>query len=130
MYSNHKLIWYHPPLQGWIAEYSAQGMEGEVWRIFQDGQAAQSREAGWQLTGMHRLQTGQELTILAEDGAVLWTGPIEPIRVGWFRWRRIFPDDPDWAPPGIPLAQWASWFRASPPLAAILKYPDSAVNSK
>jgi hypothetical protein len=23
-------------LNGWISEYSAQGMEGEVWRIFQD----------------------------------------------------------------------------------------------
>lgn len=116
-------------LQGWIAEYSAQGMEGEVWRIFQDRNHAQSREGGWTLTGMHCLQTGQELTILAEDGAILWTGPIAPTRSGWLGWRTLHPRDPNWTPPEIPLEQWQTWFQASPPLAAVLKYPDVAVNS-
>ncbi len=108
-------------LRGWISEYSAQGMEGDFWRIFQDRTFAQSRDAGWALTGMHLLGEGDELTIFAADESVCWSGVITAVRSGWLGLRRLTPVDPDWAPVGVAPEEWSSWFRHQPPLEAELR---------
>ena len=108
-------------LRGWISEYSAQGMEGDLWRVFQDRAFAQSRDAGWEMQGMHVLSEGCELTIFAADGSVCWSGVITAVRSGLFGLRKLAPGHPDWAPAGVTREEWASWFRHQPPLEAELR---------
>lgn len=108
-------------LRGWISEYCAQGMEGDFWRIFQDRAYAQSRDAGWEMQGMHLVSEGHELTIFAADGSVCWSGVITATRSGVFGLRRLAPGQPDWAPAGVAPEEWASWFRHRPPLEAELR---------
>lgn len=103
---------------GWIAEYNAQGMESEFWRIFQDRAFAESETAGWDFQGMVILGDGHELTILGEDGEALWSGILRSRRVGR---RRLTPQAPDWSPPDVPIETWNDWFQRHPPLAATLR---------
>jgi hypothetical protein len=112
-------------LTGWITEYNAQGMESEFWRVFQDQTHTQSRDSGWDLAGMHRLATGQQLTIFAANGQ----GMLQPRWFGqWLRLRRCYPSDSDWSPLGVALSDWERWFRHSPPLAATLLLPVDAAD--
>ena len=108
-------------LRGWISEYSAQGMEGDFWRIFQDHAYAQSRDAGWEMQGMHVVGEGHELTIFAPDGSVCWRGVITATRSGRFGLCTLAPGHPDWAPAGVAPEEWTSWFRHQPPLEAELR---------
>lgn len=105
---------------GWISDYTAQGMEGERWHIFQDRNYSADRTHGWQLEGMHPLQSGDHLTIFADDGRVLWAGHLAPSRRRWFSHRQVLPSEPAWHPPDVAAATWLDWFQQQPALVAIL----------
>jgi hypothetical protein len=104
-------------IEGWISEYWEQGME-YVAAIFQDRSHATGRDGGWRYEGMHSLCEGDELTILADDGAVLWSGRVGSM--GCDGRLEIMPATSAWVPPGIDPAQWREWFCASPSLCAVL----------
>ena len=110
-------------LHGWISEYTAQGMEGDVWLIFQDRAYARDREGGWDMAGMYRLQEKDALTIFDEQGQVLWSGVIATRPSGLFNLFKRRPGHPDWSPTDVSLIDWHNWFRHQPPLEAILKRP-------
>jgi hypothetical protein len=108
-------------LNGWITDFSEQGMEGEAWRIFQDAAHATSRIAGWRMEGMICLAPGQHLTIYDDAGAALYAGVLRAHRMHWWSRRQLLPVDTRWAPRGILMPVWEGWFRAHPPLAAQLQ---------
>ncbi|MEM7346910.1 MAG: hypothetical protein AAF485_21945 [Chloroflexota bacterium] len=107
-------------IQGWIAEYSAQGMEGETWLTIQDKSYSRDRQGGWRLEGMCILEIGDQLTIFGLDGQLLWSGLIQPRRTGFLGLKKTSPNHPDWSPETVDLVTWRRWFRHSPPLEAIL----------
>lgn len=108
-------------LRGWISEFSEQGMEGEVWRIFQDEAHSDSDSHGWRFEGMHRLADGDELTILNAEGSTVWQGLLQN-QTRWFGFAKsTTPVEPEWHPVDVPLQIWKGWFQARPPMRAILK---------
>ncbi len=106
---------------GWISDYSAQGMEGEIWQIFQDRAYAQDRAQGWRPEGMHRLESGDRLTIFDDEGVVLWAGRLAARRRNWYSHRKLFPGDPAWHPTGVAAETWQGWFQQKPALSATLE---------
>lgn len=107
-------------LRGWISEFSEQGMEGEVWRIFQEEEFSDSNTQGWRYEGMRQLADGDLLTILAADDGILWQGTLR----SQSRWLGLGgslpPVHPDWHPSDVSVETWSGWFRTQPPLRAIL----------
>ena len=104
-------------LHGWIDLYQAQGMSAPA-HVFQDARFALSRTEGWEAPGLILLGAGHRLTILADDGAILWSGRLVPRRT-WRRWisgRR----DEGWIPENTDQADWDAYFRRHPPLNARL----------
>ncbi len=104
-------------IEGLVARYSAQGMEGEAWLVFQERahvrRGADGSEA-WAMEGMHRLEAGGRLTIVAPDGGVLWSGTLAWRRAGALGLLGPY----TLAPPGIEPARWEAWFDHEPPLTA------------
>lgn len=98
---------------GWISDFWEQGMEGERWHVFQDIAFAQDRAHGWRREGMYLLQTGDRLTILADDGHLLWQGTLAARRLRWFG-RKVSPYEPEWHPVDVSMAVWLGWFRQRP----------------
>lgn len=81
---------------GWITDYCEFGMEGRA-LVFQD--EAYCNSSGWEREGMHWLADGDVLTILNEDGSVLWHGTL---------------------PSDVDRDVWWGWFEKNPPMRAIL----------
>lgn len=107
-------------MRGWIFPYYDQGSEGAVLWAFQDAAFAASRDAGWNLDGLCDIRRGDKLTIFDEDGAVLWSGVIDPVtRIS--AWQRVTPGDGNWFPKGVTLETWRAWLWHRPPLAAELE---------
>ena len=96
-------------MEGWISTYWAQGMEGEVWFIFQDERYASGDQ--WQMEGLHQIAPGQHLTIFDAQGQVLWRGLLKLRKQGWFGRHTL-------VPPEVGEERWEAWFRHSPPLRA------------
>lgn len=71
-------------------------------------------EAPQKTRSMWIVEPGARLTILAPDGAVLWSGTVASRRLGLLG----LLGETTLAPPGIEPAQWRGWFERSPPLAA------------
>ncbi len=107
-------------LRGWISEFTEQGMEGEVWRIFQDEAFSDSNSHGWRFEGMHQLANGDALTILDAGDRILWQGILRA-QSRWLGFAAgLSPVHPDWHPSDVSLETWCGWFRSQPPLRAIL----------
>lgn len=107
-------------LRGWISEFTQQGMEGEVWRIFQDEAFTDSNTHGWQFEGMHQLADGDTLTILDASDRILWQGILRT-QTRWLGLAAgLSPVHPDWHPTDVSVETWSGWFRCQPPLRAIL----------
>ena len=104
------------PLDGFLAEYWAQGMEGERWRIFQD--AAQIDGDEWRMEGLHRVQPGDRLWAWNHDGSLAFEATLRPM-LRLFR-RNLLPQDPGYAPDGMDANTFEAAFRARPPLRAWL----------
>ena len=98
-------------MDGWISTFWEQGMEESAWLIFQDERFAQGNQ--WSRQGMHQLGPGDQLTIFAPDGDVLWHGRLQWRRQGWF-------GPKTWGPKEVGEKQWQHWFELSPPLRARL----------
>ena len=81
-------------------------MEGPALLIFQDERFTEGSQ--WLRDGMHLLAPGDELTIYAPDGDVLWQGRLRWQRQGWF------------GPKTLILKEMLHWFDLSPPLRARL----------
>jgi hypothetical protein len=107
-------------LRGWISEFTEQGMEGEVWRIFQDEAFSDSSTHGWRYEGLRQLADGDTLTILDAGDRILWRGILR----AQTRWlglaASLSPVDAEWHPSDVSLDTWSGWFRSQPPLRAIL----------
>lgn len=103
-------------IKGWISTFLEQGIEEMPWLILQDENFAASRLHGWQREGMHRLSEGDHLTIMSDDGQVVWTGILHTRRI---KWRKITPQDYRWHPPDVDYQKWQDWFGARPPHRAI-----------
>lgn len=95
-------------------------MEGERWHVFQDAVFAQDRVHDWRREGMYLLQTGDRLTVLADDECVLWRGVLVARRLCWFS-RKVSPHEPEWHPVDVTVETWQGWFRQRPALAARLE---------
>lgn len=106
-------------LHGWISDFWEQGMEEPPWLIFQDEKYAESPAGGWSRDGMHTFAEGDHLTILGEDGSVLWAGRLESRKTGWFS--RLPASSCDWHPEDVPAETWSGWFRRSPSLRAVFR---------
>ncbi|MEZ4448413.1 MAG: hypothetical protein R3B09_02960 [Nannocystaceae bacterium] len=104
-------------LDGWISDDWEQGMEEAPRLIFQD--RAFTRGDAWDREGMHVLAPGGRLTIVDDDGSLLWSGVLRTRRLGLLA--RFGPRT--LAPPGIDDATWRGWFRRRPPLAARYQPP-------
>lgn len=94
-------------------------MEEPPWLIFQDEKYAESPAGGWSRDGMHTFAEGDHLTILGEDGSVLWAGRLESRKTGWFS--RLPASSCDWHPEDVPAETWSGWFRRSPSLRAVFR---------
>lgn len=91
-------------------------MEGEIFYTFQP-------DAG----GIIWLRNGLYLTILAENGDVLWAGIIQLRRRGWFEQHHL--SNKIWSnttQKDISYNQWITWFWQKPPLRATLILPEIA----
>jgi hypothetical protein len=101
-----------PARVGWITTYYEQGMEGYVMYVFQEG--PESADGTWPIDKMFALSPGSELTIVGDDGAILWSGTLVLRRLGLFGLfgRRAL------IPRGIDPESWRSWFERRPPLTA------------
>ena len=106
-------------LHGWIADFWEQGMEESPWLTFQDEKYCESPTGGWSREGLHRFAEGDHLTILGDDGEVLWTGVLEGRKSGWFS--RLEAGSSDWHPEDVEAETWQGWFRRSPALRAVLE---------
>lgn len=104
---------------GWVSDFWEQGMEGERWHLFQDAAHAQGREQGWRREGMLLLQSGDELTIFADDGSLRWQGVLLARRLRWFG-RKVSPHESAWHPHDVTVELWQGWFRQQPALIATL----------
>lgn len=108
-------------MDGFISTYQAQGMEADEWLVFQDAahvrRGADGREA-WAMEGMWPIEAGAALTIVAVDGAVLWSGVLAARRTGL-----LGLGPPTLVPPGVEPARWLAWFHHQPPLAARYEPP-------
>ncbi len=62
---------------GWLTDYFAQGMEGQVEWAFMDEAFADAR--GWDEGGILTLNEGDMLTVFSSNGATLWAGRIERV---------------------------------------------------
>lgn len=96
---------------GWVSTFWEQGMEEPAWLIFQDERYTQGDQ--WLREGMYELSPGDELTIYAPDGDLLWQGSLVLRRQGWFA-------RPTLVPAEIGQSQWQQWFEMHPPLRATL----------
>ncbi len=106
-----------PEERGWISTFWEQGMEEPPWLVFQ-GRSPDGDER-WDRGLMRRLDGGDRLTIIGDDGEVLWSGAL--------RWRRLglfgIVGPRTLAPAGIDEALWRSWFVRKPPLVARWRRP-------
>lgn len=89
-------------------------MEEYPWLIFQDERFTDGSQ--WSREGMHQLAPGDELTIFAPDGDVLWQGCLQWRRQGWFGPKTLVPKE-------VGEKQWEHWFYLQPPLRAKLIRP-------
>lgn len=88
-------------------------MEESPWLIFQD------EKFGWDRAGMHTFAEGDHLTVLDDDGSVLWAGVIRGRKTGFFS--RLAAGSCDWHPEEVAAETWQGWFRRSPPTRAVLR---------
>lgn len=114
-------------LHGWIADFWEQGMEEPPWHIFQDEKWADSREGGWSREGMYTFRDGDRLTILEDDGSVLWAGQLRDRKSGWFS--TLAASSCEWHPEEVPAETWSAWFRRSPALRAVYVTGDPSTSS-
>ncbi|MBK7201954.1 hypothetical protein [Candidatus Amarolinea dominans] len=114
-----------PPQTGWISEYWEQGMEEMPWHIFQDERFCGSRTEGWLHAGIVQLGDGQHLTILNDEGQVMWAGVLHSRRLHWLGRRPTQPWNYQWHPLTVPAETWTAWFEAKPSYRAILRTNES-----
>lgn len=106
---------------GWISEYWEQGMEEMPWHIFQDERFCASRTEGWLHAGIVQLGDGQHLTILNDEGQVMWAGELRARRLRWFDRHPTQPWNYWWHPLTVPAATWTAWFGTTPSYRATLR---------
>lgn len=119
---------------GWLTDYFAQGMEGQVEWAFMDEAFADAR--GWDEGGILTLNEGDMLTVFGPNGATLWAGRIERVQG---QANEVFDAHGDlvplslifndskrmpystWLPSGISAQDWLMWCCKRPPLRARLE---------
>jgi 8-oxo-dGTP pyrophosphatase MutT (NUDIX family) len=101
---------YKGVIHGWFET----GLEGVVW-AFQD-ESGILPDGRWSYDGLIPLERGDRLTILDDEGKVLWEGKVKPSKgtvAGPYRTH--------WVQDGVDPKVWASWFCREQNLKAVLK---------
>ena len=108
-------------LHGWVHAFTEQGMEGDVVWAFQDASFAASRLSAWEHAGLVFLGEGDHLTILEDDGTVLFSGLLSlRTREGCLGLGRVPASEGGWVPAGVEKEAWIAWMWRHPPLRAVL----------
>lgn len=104
-----------PTITGTVTGHWEQGWEGRIlWALEPD------TPSDWPIPLADFF--GDELTLFAADGSVLWSGILRPIySYGFLGLRRVHPGDGHWFPQGTSLQQWRTWLTQLPQLRAAIR---------